>query len=150
MKLVKASNGTTRIILSKKEWKEIGKTAGWIKKAQYARNENNPLNGKTKQSASNFIYKAVGDMTKGFFNDDSWKGVHDIFKKLDSLGIDSYIVDTKYYHDEEYTPIGKHFYIEIPFVDNKGADKVLQGTITAAGAGTVRDPLSRYDLAFVI
>ena len=31
MKIVKASNGKTRITLSKKEWKEIGKTAGWDK-----------------------------------------------------------------------------------------------------------------------
>ena len=30
MKIVKASNGKTRVTLSKKEWKEIGKTAGWI------------------------------------------------------------------------------------------------------------------------
>jgi hypothetical protein len=30
MKIVKASNGKTRITLSKKEWKEIGRTAGWI------------------------------------------------------------------------------------------------------------------------
>ena len=29
MKIVKASNGKTRVTLSKKEWKEIGKTAGW-------------------------------------------------------------------------------------------------------------------------
>ena len=30
MKIVKASNGKTRVTLSKKEWKEIGKTAGWL------------------------------------------------------------------------------------------------------------------------
>ena len=30
MKIVKASNGKTRITLSKKEWQEIGKTAGWM------------------------------------------------------------------------------------------------------------------------
>ena len=29
MKLVKASNGKTKITLSKKEWEQIGKTAGW-------------------------------------------------------------------------------------------------------------------------
>jgi hypothetical protein len=33
MKVVKASNGKTQIILSKKEWKEIGRTAGWFKVA---------------------------------------------------------------------------------------------------------------------
>ena len=30
MKIVKASNGKTRITLSKKEWEEIGKTAQWM------------------------------------------------------------------------------------------------------------------------
>lgn len=30
MKIVKANNGTTKLTISKKEWEEIGKTAGWI------------------------------------------------------------------------------------------------------------------------
>ena len=30
IKIVKASSGKTRITLSKKEWEEIGKTAGWL------------------------------------------------------------------------------------------------------------------------
>ena len=34
MKIVKASNRQTRVTLSKKEWKEIGKTAGWLKESQ--------------------------------------------------------------------------------------------------------------------
>ena len=34
MKIVKASNGKTRLTLSKKEWQEIGRTAGWMKVAQ--------------------------------------------------------------------------------------------------------------------
>jgi hypothetical protein len=34
MRLIKASNGKTRVTLSKKEWKEIGRTAGWMKIAQ--------------------------------------------------------------------------------------------------------------------
>lgn len=31
MKLIQASSGKTRIILTKKEWQEIGRTAQWVK-----------------------------------------------------------------------------------------------------------------------
>jgi hypothetical protein len=35
MKLVKTASGKRQIKISKKEWMDIGKTAGWMKEAQY-------------------------------------------------------------------------------------------------------------------
>ena len=34
MKLIKIASGKTKLKISKKEWKDIGKKAGWMKKAQ--------------------------------------------------------------------------------------------------------------------
>jgi hypothetical protein len=44
MKVVKASSGKTKITLSKKEWTNIGKKAGWIKTAYF--NEFNEIEQK--------------------------------------------------------------------------------------------------------
>lgn len=35
MKILKTANKKQKILVSKKEWESIGKTAGWMKKADY-------------------------------------------------------------------------------------------------------------------
>jgi hypothetical protein len=125
---------------------KIFKTANYKKVAQ----ANSILNGKSKQSAKNIIYKLVEPYTKGFFSDDSWVPVHSIWKALESRDITWEITNSKYDKDEKGTPIRKMWYFKISFIDNKNKQIELPGMITAAGAGTVQDPLSRYDITFVI
>jgi len=116
---------------------------------KFAQN-NNPLNGKSKQSARNYIYRLVYDLTKGFFTDDAWQNVSAIWKKLDENNIDNHLTDAKYFRDEQGQPAGKTWKFEVPFINNKGKLSTLYGTLTAHFAGSVQDPSERYDISFVI
>ena len=118
----------------------------WYKKSQVE----SAINGKSKQSARSFIYRIVGDMTKGFFRDEDWSNVNAIWKRLDEYNIENNLVGTEYFKDERGELAGKMFKFEVPFVNNKGREDVLHGTLTAHFAGTVLDPTSVYDISFVI
>jgi len=146
MKLIKTASGES-IKISKSEWSSIGEKTGWLREAQF---ENNPLNGKSKQSARNFIYRVVGDLTKGFFKDESWEHIRAIWSALDLKGIENNISDAQYFKDEHGQPSGKMWKFEVPFVNNKGKQDMLYGTLTAHFAGSVKDPSERYDISFVI
>jgi len=118
----------------------------WYKESQYK----GVINGKSKQSARNYIYRIVGDLTKGFFRDEDWSNVSAIWKRLDEHHIENNLVHTEYFKDDQGNLAGKTFKFEVPFVNNKGREDVLYGTLTAHFAGTVLDPTSVYDISFVI
>jgi len=118
----------------------------WYKKSQHQ----SAINGKSKQSARNFIYRIVGDLTKGVFRDEDWSNVNAIWKRLDEYRIENNLVDTEYFKDGRGDLAGKMWKFEVPFVNNKGKPSVLYGTLTAHFAGTVLDPTSVYDISFVI
>ena len=110
----------------------------------------NPVDGKSKPSARNYVYKLVGKLTKGFFRDSSWENVGAIWGKLNENNIPNYLIDAKYFHDEKGQPIGKTWYFEIPFVNNRSNQDKLQGTLNAHFCGSVQDPSDRYDISFII
>jgi hypothetical protein len=87
MRLIKASNGKTKISLSKKEWEQIGRTAGWMtKKSSY--------DPDASYIASENLYQAIIDH--------SATQVINIIKeyaeKLNKLGIDT---DTELFQEAE-------------------------------------------------
>jgi hypothetical protein len=47
-------------------------------------------------------------------------------------------------------PSRKEWYFTIWFDTDKGKNIKMQGYLTAAGAGSVEDPLERYDMVVVI
>jgi hypothetical protein len=47
-------------------------------------------------------------------------------------------------------PVRKIWKFEVKFVNNRDKDDVLYGRITAAGAGSVEDPLERYDVTVTL
>lgn len=110
----------------------------------------NPLNGKSKQAAKNYIYRLIGDSTQGFFTDNSWENIHAIWNKLDEAGIDNYLTDSKYYGGVPGAPDGKRWDFEVNFINKRGNEDKLYGYVVAAFAGTVADPTSRYDIVFVV
>ena len=87
--------------------------------------------------------------TKGFFRDSGWNPVHKTFKELSRHGVDYVIKSSDYYWDQGKMS-GKVWRFEVEFYNDKGRPTTLYGTITAAGAGSVKDPLDRYDLTAVI
>ena len=105
----------------------------------------NPLNGKSNVQARRIINKMIPDI-RGIFSDQSWEGIKRIWDAFDAASIDWAIVDTKYFKDAQGRPSGKEWKMEIYFTNNKGRETILYGTVTAHGAGTVEDPLSRYDI----
>lgn len=117
-----------------------------IKTVKYAQ-ASNPLNGKSKAAAKNYLYQLIVPLVQGIFSDNYWKPVHDIFRTLDAHNIDwNTTAPSKYFHNDEGVPERKEWYFKINFVNNNGRNSEILGYITAAGAGSVEDPLERYDL----
>ena len=118
------------------------KTSNYIKKAQNI----NPLDGKSNQQARSIVNNKIIPKTPGFYSDENWEGINKIWTALNEAGLNWTITGSKYKSNEQSVPIGKTWTIEIYFTNNKRRETVLSGTVTAAGSGTVNDPLSRYDI----
>jgi hypothetical protein len=108
--------------------------------------EESALDGMTKQRAIRNVNKILGKLTGGLFSDDYWKPINDTFKLLSRAGIDYKITKTQYTKNSDGVPESKRWNFEIEFVNNRGRVNKLYGVIVASGAGTVADPLSRYDV----
>jgi hypothetical protein len=80
---------------------KIIKTKNWYKIAQ----SNNPLDGKTNQQARNIVNKIIPN-TPGFYSDESWQGVKQIFNAFDNANLDYQTIKSEYYHDEKGVPKG--------------------------------------------
>ena len=100
----------------------------------------------TKVTAKNNVNRLLARYTKGFFTDDSWRPVHQIWKAMTSAAIDWEVTDTEYRKNDEGRPASKRWKFEVNFNDKSGRPKTLHGVVIAAGAGSVEDPLDRYDL----
>lgn len=105
-----------------------------------------PLNSMTKVKARRFVNQLLGNYSKGLFSDDYWTPIHKMFDVMSQSGIDVTLIDTKYFHDENGNPNAKEWKFEVEFKNEKGNDSKLYGIIRASGAGTVKDPLSSYDV----
>jgi hypothetical protein len=104
------------------------------------------LDGMSKDTAKRHVNQLLAHYTKGLFSDESWKPINDIWKALTSAQIDWTLMDNKYLHNESGRPSGKTWSFNIKFITNKGRPAVLYGVVTASGAGSVEDPLEKYDL----
>jgi len=102
----------------------------------------------TKTTFVKRLYELVYPVTRGFFTDCYWEPIQKIWKLFNTLGIDWRLVGSKY--DSGNPSKGKTWEFEINFVNNIGKVKKLYGRVRAAGAGTVKDPLSRYDVTMTI
>jgi len=110
----------------------------------------NPLEETTRDQVKRYLYRLIGRLTDGFFRDDSWIPVHQIFSIFKKNGIPYTITSADYGHDREGRPNSKVWKFTVPFTGKNGRPQVLYGTITAAGAGEVSDPFSRYDLTVIL
>ncbi len=111
----------------------------------------NVLDGKSKQSASNFIHSKINalGLTRGVFRDTGWNQVHKIWRALNDLGVDFDQTGNNYYHDKDSGDIkGKRWTFEIKFKNNTGKDSVLYGSITADFGPSQVGKTDAYDLVF--
>ncbi len=105
----------------------------------------NPLDGKSNQQAKSIANKII-PKTPGFYSDNSWEGIQKIWQAFNEAGLNWSMTDSKYDQDKRSVPTRKTWQVEIYFTNNKGKETILYGTVVAAGAGTIDDPLSRYDI----
>jgi len=98
----------------------------------------------TRTTAKNQINKILNTTTKGLFSDEYWKPVQETWTALRAAGFEVEIQSTRYGQDTKGNPSEKVWFFEIPF---DGSKKPFQGILTCHGAGTVNDPLSKYDIS---
>ncbi len=135
------------------KWLDEGRNKQTIANKKIAQVKSNPLDGKSNQQARNIINRKIipQEQIKGFFTDDSWQGIQQIWNAFNTAGLDWNIMGSDYYPTDSGNPMGgKIWQVEVNFINNKGRPTKLGGTVTAAGAGTVEDPLSRYDITAYI
>jgi len=123
----------------------------WYKKSQVnidptQTSTPNPLDGRSNTSARNAVHKLVHPHTKGLFADQDWSNVNKVWNAMNAAGLDWNITNTEYGKNNEGTPSYKLWKFEIRFTNKTGRPTTLHGVLTAHGAGTVQDPLSKYDI----
>jgi len=111
-------------------------------------NVDNPLNGMSNGQARNFIHRKLNtqSVSTKLYSDESWQPIQSWFKQLHDLKIDFGITKSEY-RRENGIPTAKIWAIEIYY---RSAAKIhtLYGRIVAAGAGSVENPLEKYDVVF--
>ena len=117
------------------------------------------VDGLSKQKLKTLLYKETKKCTYNkLYKDQTWQGVKciwDIFKKLD---LNWQLEKSEYRHERGVQnmsnrggmPVAKEWTFTIMWDDNKGKYKKMGGNVTAAGAGSVEDPLDRYDVTMVL
>lgn len=94
-----------------------------------------------KNTIKNRINKILSKVTNGLHSDEYWKPVHEAFKSLEQAGYHVSIESSEYRHENGVMVDKKWLY-------NVSAEGyVFYGVLTAHGAGTVKDPLSKYDIS---
>ena len=97
---------------------------------------------KSKAALKKAINNAVCGAAPGIFNDEYWHGHKLVMEALKEVeGIEANLDDAFYRHDFGSNPDGKQWNYEV----TDGRFSVWM-VVVAAGAGSVADPLSRYDI----
>ena len=107
------------------------------------------IDGQSNAVAASRVNKVLHSISQGIFSDNSWEAINKIFKKLEELGLNVTVTSAKYGgHAETQSgmPKFKEWQISIPFTNKNGKPTELIGQITAHGAGSVDQPLDRYDI----
>ncbi len=128
-----------------------------IKRIQGFDDPKSAIDGKSKQSAKNFLYKAVKKFhINKMYHDEYWQGPQNIWKTFDSLNLNWQIDMSKYVKGDPkmgtdpMVDVRKEWNFTIFFDNNKGKQNKLYGHLIASGAGSVQDPLEKYDMIIVI
>lgn len=109
------------------------------------------LTGYTKNKVKNYLQKIFEKYTHNkMYRDNNWAPVHDLLNELRVLNIDVEIVKTEYMKNDDGTPISKRWDICVSFINDKGKEIKLYGPIVASGAGSIKEPLDRYDLVVYV
>ena len=123
-------------------------TNAWLKENDGV-TPTNPIEGQSNIVAASRVNKILSAMSQGMFSDNSWEAINKIFKKLQEAGLEVTVTSAKYGGHADVPsgmPKFKEWQISIPFTNKTGKPTVLVGQITAHGAGSIDQPLDRYDI----
>jgi hypothetical protein len=114
------------------------------------------LDGMSKQRVKTFLYKITKKWTHNrLYKDDYWQGPQGVWKEFNDANVNWQIDRSEYYKDphgisDPMVNVGKRWYFTVFFDNDKGKHIKMNGQLIAAGAGSVEDPLDRYDLVFIV
>lgn len=119
--------------------------------------------GLSKQRLKTMIYKATKKFTQNkIYHDNYWQGPQAIWDAFADLNLNWTLTKAEYGYDKEskagyassspgaIMPSRKEWHFYIQWDNDKGKSKKLGGYLTAAGSGTVEQPLDRYDLVLIL
>jgi len=113
-------------------------------------NKPSEIDGKRKAQAIKMIYKKVYPYTKGIYRDEDWRNINKIWKEFDNMNLDWWIEEAKYGKNDEGVPVNKEWKFAIEYENERGKKQKFGGHVMAHGAGSVKDPLDRYDITVVL
>lgn len=113
--------------------------------------EQTPLDGLSRRKAVSLVNAILERApTAGFFRDEYWLGVKAVWKALERENLSFGITKSDYEYESGEAhgrlPIRKVWLFEIAFTNDKGRPDTVYGRVVAGGAGSVEDPLARYDV----
>lgn len=112
------------------------------------------LDGLSKAKVKTLLYKAMKPFTTNkIWKDTGWNGPSAIWNKLNELNANWQLGKNEYYKDRDNPSgpnVGKRWEWSLSWDNDKGKNMKLSGLVTAAGAGSVKDPLDKYDITFQI
>jgi len=134
--------------MDQRQWRQLldeGKVLG------EAEDWESELDGKTKQQAIKYIYKKMGRLGSKIYKDDYWLAVKEFWTLLDNMNAPYMMRGSKYMKDKDTgLPTSKIWEFRITISDKQGKTKTIDGEVTAHGAGSVKDPLDKYDITVVM
>lgn len=84
------------------------------------------------------------------YKDNSWQEIQKLMKSLSNILPNLNVIEAKYTHNDEGTSNGKKWFYVGAIEDNKKKKWAVMINVTAHGAGSVADPLDRYDITAVV
>ena len=111
--------------------------------------------GMSKAKLKTLLYKETKKCTYNkLYKDTAWNGPKCIWDTFNNLDLNWNIVKSEYKrnrgNEKSVMPDYKEWQFKIQWENDKGKFSEINGTVTASGAGTVEDPLSKYDVNMVI
>jgi DNA-binding transcriptional regulator WhiA len=108
------------------------------------------IDGMSKQKAKTMIYKAIKPHYHNrMYKDAYWEGPHNVFKEFEKMNL-NWVMEKVEYQSERGVNIRKEWRFKILFDNDRNKQNELYGHLTASGAGSMEDPLEKYDLIFVV
>jgi hypothetical protein len=84
------------------------------------------------------------------YSDDSWNTINKMMGELNKILPNLNIMGSKYKHTPERVPNGKSWTYVGVIEDSKGKNNVVILDVKAHGAGSVKDPLDKYDITVLV